>query len=149
MSQEPHRSESSEGPGHSSHSKAQLTFFLIFIFFLTVLDLHCCKQTFSSFSERGLSSSCSAQASQCSDFLVGEHKLQLTRAPVVVARRVQSVGSLVVAHQLSCPKACGIFPDQGWNPCLLHGHADSLPLSHQVSPRTILITKSYPKGPSR
>lgn len=76
VSQEPHMSESSEGPGHSSHSKAQLTFFfLIFIFFLTVQDLHCCKQTFSSFSERGLFSSCSTQTSHCSNFLVLEHKL--------------------------------------------------------------------------
>ena len=30
--------------------------------------------------------------------------------------------------------ACGIFPDQGLNPCLLHWQADSLPLSHQGSP---------------
>ena len=28
----------------------------------------------------------------------------------------------------------GIFPTQGWNPCLLHRHLDSLPLSHQESP---------------
>ena len=27
--------------------------------------------------------------------------------------------------------ACGIFPDQGLNLCLLHWQADSLPLSHQ------------------
>ena len=27
--------------------------------------------------------------------------------------------------------ACGIGLDQGWRPCLLHGLADSLPLSHQ------------------
>ena len=30
--------------------------------------------------------------------------------------------------------ACGIFPDQGLNPSLLHWQADSLPLSHQGSP---------------
>ena len=29
---------------------------------------------------------------------------------------------------------CGIFPDQGLNPCLLHWLAGSLPLSHQRSP---------------
>ena len=34
-------------------------------------------------------------------------------------------GSVVVAHRLSCPAACGIFPDQGLNPCLLRGQADS------------------------
>ena len=25
-------------------------------------------------------------------------------------------GSVVVARGLRCPEACGIFPDQGWNP---------------------------------
>ena len=34
-------------------------------------------------------------------------------------------GSVVVAHVLSCPKACGIFPDQGSNPHLPHCKADS------------------------
>ena len=36
---------------------------------------------------------------------------------------------------LSCSSACGIFLDQGSNPCLLHWQVDSLPLSHQGSPR--------------
>ena len=44
----------------------------------------------------------------------------------------QSTGSVIVAHGLSCCGACGIFLDQGLNPCLLQ--ADSLPLSHQRSP---------------
>ena len=35
------------------------------------------------------------------------------------------VGSVVVAHGLSCSMACGIFPDQGLNPCLLHWQVDS------------------------
>ena len=34
----------------------------------------------------------------------------------------------------SCYAACGIFPDQGWNSCLLHWQVGSLPLSYQVSP---------------
>ena len=29
-------------------------------------------------------------------------------------------GSVVVAHGPSCSAACGIFPDQGSNPCPLH-----------------------------
>ena len=41
------------------------------------------------------------------------------------------MGSVVVAHGLSCSAACGIFPDQGSNPCLLHRQADSQPLHHQ------------------
>ena len=40
------------------------------------------------------------------------------------------VGSVVAAHGLSCSVACGIFPDQGSSPCLLHGQAGSLPLNH-------------------
>ena len=34
-------------------------------------------------------------------------------------------GSVVVLHGLSCSAACGIFPDQGSNPCSLHWQADS------------------------
>ena len=44
--------------------------------------------------------------------LVSEHGLQ--------SRRLQQLwhaGSVVVAHGLSCSAACGIFPDQGLNPC--------------------------------
>ena len=33
---------------------------------------------------------------------------------------------------------CGIFPDQGWNPCLLHEQTDSLPLRHHGSPQLLL-----------
>ena len=43
-------------------------------------------------------------------------------------------GSVVVAHGPSCSTACGIFPDQGSNPCPLHWQADSQPLHHQGSP---------------
>ena len=44
--------------------------------------------------------------------------------------QVQSVGSIVVPHRLSHSSVCGIFPDQGSNPCLLPWQADSYPLSH-------------------
>ena len=43
-------------------------------------------------------------------------------------------GSAIVAHGLSRSAACGIFPDQGSNPCPLHWQADSQPLRHQGSP---------------
>ena len=45
---------------------------------------------------------------------------------------------------LSCSTACGIFPDQGLNLCLLHWQADSLPLSHQGSLNFVLDLKSSP-----
>ena len=44
------------------------------------------------------------------------------------------VGSVVVAHWLSCSAACGIFPDKGSNPCPLRWQADFQPLCHQGSP---------------
>ena len=45
--------------------------------------------------------------------------------------------SVVVAHRLSCPSACGIFLDEGWNPCPLHWQVDSYPLLHQGSSRKL------------
>ena len=45
-------------------------------------------------------------------------------ASVLVAPGLQSTDSawlIIVAHGLSCSALCGIFPDQGWNPCLLLG----------------------------
>ena len=44
------------------------------------------------------------------------------------------MGSIVVAHRLSCSTAGGIFLDQGSNPCLLHWQVDSQPLDHQGNP---------------
>ena len=52
---------------------------------------------------------------------------------VAAARRLAScstwalepAGSVVVAHGLSFSAACGIFLDQGLNPCPLHWQADS------------------------
>ena len=46
----------------------------------------------------------------------------------VVARRLESTDTGVVARELSCSEACGIFPGQGSNPCSLHCQADSYPL---------------------
>ena len=52
-----------------------------------------------------------------------------------------STGLIVVVHGLSCSVACGIFPDQGSNPCLLHWQVGSLPLSYQGSPCAIFELK--------
>ena len=62
------------------------------------------------------------------------HRLQQLphTGSVVAARRLQNVGSVVVAHGPSCSMACGIFPDQ--SPCPLHWQVDSYPLYHQGSP---------------
>ena len=53
----------------------------------------------------------------------------------VVSGLLIAVASLVDhglrAHRLSCPMACGIFPDRGLNPCPLHWQVDSEPLNYQ------------------
>ena len=36
-----------------------------------------------------------------------------------------ALASVAVLHRLSYPMACGVFPDQGSNPCPLHWQADS------------------------
>ena len=61
------------------------------------------------------------------------------RGPLIIVVLLRSTGSrragsAVVAHGASCSTACGIFPDQGSNPCPLHWQADSQPLRHQGSP---------------
>ena len=48
-------------------------------------------------------------------------------------------GSVVVSHGPSCSAACGIFPDQGSNPCPLHWQADSQPLRHQGSLSDLIL----------
>ena len=44
---------------------------------------------------------------------------------------------------LCCSAACGIFPDQGSNPCPLHWQADSQPLRHQGSPKLSILWLYY------
>ena len=90
---------------------------LIFCFnFLAVLRLRCCVG-FSLVAPCGLRSRGSWAL---------EHRL-----------------SGYVVHRLSCSSACGIFLDLGSNPCLLHWQADSLPMSHQGSPKTCLFLTVY------
>ena len=46
--------------------------------------------------------------------------LSLSRPLLLRSTGSRCAGSVVVAHGPSCSVACGIFPDQGSNPCLLH-----------------------------
>ena len=69
--------------------------------YLAMLGLQRCVQAGSHCSEQGLLSSCGGFSS--------------------CGTRVQQVE----AQGLSCPMACGIFPDQGLNLCLLHWQVDS------------------------
>ena len=60
--------------------------------------------------------------------------LSLSRPLLLRSTGSRRAGSVAVAHGHSCSAACGILPDQGWNPCPLHWQADSQPLRHQGSP---------------
>ena len=51
-------------------------------------------------------------------------------ASLVAEHRLESTGSVVVAHGLRWLTACGIFPDQESIRCLLHWQVDSLPMDH-------------------
>ena len=96
-----------------------------------MLGLHCCAGFFSSCGE-----------SLVVTFLVSEHRLKGVLASVTGAPGRWSAGSVVVAHGLSCPVACGIFLDQRLNLRLLHWQVGSLLLSHQGSPVTHLRQQS-------
>ena len=60
--------------------------------------------------------------------------LSLSRPLLLRSTGSRRASSVVVAHGPSCSVTCGIFPDQGSNPCPLHWQADSQPLRHQGSP---------------
>ena len=60
--------------------------------------------------------------------------LSLSRPHLLRSTGSRCAGSAIVAHGPNRYVACGIFPDQGSNPCPLHWQADSQPLRHQGSP---------------
>ena len=87
--------------------------FNVFIYlFLAMLGLCCCPGFSLVVASRGHS-------------LVEVCGLLIVVTSLVAKRGLQSTGSVVVAHRLSCFVARGIFPGQGWNLCLLHWQADS------------------------
>ena len=99
----------------------------LFIYlFLAALGLRCCARAFSSCGERG-------------PLFVEVRGFLIAAVSLVAEHGLQSAGSVIVAHGLSCSAAYGIFPDQGLNPCPQHQQADSQPLRHQGSPRSRLF----------
>ena len=83
---------------------------------MAVLGLHFCARAFSSCGKRG-------------------PLFIAVRGPLLLrSTGSRRAGSVIVAYGPSHSVACGIFPDQGSNPCALHWQADSQPLRHQGSP---------------
>ena len=102
------------------------TFFFKFIYlFLAVLGLRFCARALIAASGGHSSSPCAG--------------LSLSRPLLLQSTSSRRAGSVVVAHGPSCSAACGIFPDQGSNPCPLRWQADSQPLHHQGSPLLVLL----------
>ena len=93
-----------------------------------------CCTGFSSCSERESLSSCGVQASHCGGLPCCGGQIQVRSlqqlkhvGSAVVVPRLESTGSAVAGHGLSCSMVCGIFLDQGSNLCLLQWLVDSLP----------------------
>ena len=106
--------------------------FFFFNFYLCYLFIWLC---WVFVSVRGLSlvaASGGHSSSRCAG-------LSLSRPLLLQSTGSRHAGSVVVAHGPSCSAACGIFPEQGLNPCPLHWQADSQPLHHQGSPYHILL----------
>ena len=70
--------------------------------------------------------------------LVSVCGLLIAVAPLAVEPGLQGThSSAVVVHRHSCSTACGIFLGQGQNLRLLPWQTDSVPLSHQGSPKIL------------
>ena len=95
---------------------------------------------FSSCSTQGLLSVCSVWASHCGGFSCCRAQALGHVGFSAVAPRLQSTGSIVKAHCLSCSAAYETFPDQGSNPRLLRWQMDPLPQSQQGSPEVCFST---------
>ena len=99
-------------------------------FFLAVLGLRFCARAFSSCGKWG-------------PLFIAVRGLSLSRPLLLRSTGSICARSVVVAHGPSCSAACGIFPDQGSNPCPLHWQADSQPLRHQGSPRLFFYSHEH------
>ena len=91
---------------------------------MSALGLRFCARAFSSCGKHS--------SSRCAG-------LSLLRPLLLRSTGSRCTGSVVVAHGPSCSAACGIFPDQGSNPCPLHWQADSQPLYHQGRPEIVFL----------
>ena len=114
---------------HSSPSSSFFFFFNKFIYFIYFIfgcvgsSLLCAG--FLYLLRTGATLRWGAWASHPGGFSCCRARALGARASAVVARGLQSTGSVVVAHGLNCFTACGIFPNQGSNPCPLHWQEDS------------------------
>ena len=92
---------------------------ILFIYFWLCWALAAVR-AFLQLHEEGLLSSSSAWASHRGGFSCCGAQAPGHQGSVVPAPWLKSSGSIAVAHGFSFSAACGVFPNQGSNPCLLH-----------------------------
>ena len=52
--------------------------------------------------------------------------------------------SVVAAHGLRCSASCGIFANQGLNPCCLHWQVDAIHCANREVPKTSILIRKMP-----
>ena len=87
----------------------------------------------SSSSRAGATLHCSELASQRAGFSCREQTLDM-HASVVAACRLSSCSA-----GLGCSVECGIFLEEGSNPCPLHWQVDSYPLCYHGNPKALVL----------
>ena len=111
---------------------------------MAILDL-CCYSGFALVTASRVYSSCGVWASHYSGF-------SCYWAWALGCTSFSSCSSWALEHRLNsvwcsrfnCFVACGIFPNQGSNPCFLQWQAEFLPLNHQGSlPLYFIIELTY------
>ena len=112
-------------------SVSQFVFYLFIYFYLWLCWVFVSVRGLSLVAASGGHSS-----SQCAG-------LSLSRPLLLRSTGSRRAGSVIVAHGPSRSAACGIFPDQGSNPCPLHWQADSQPLRHQGSPNFFFFLQKF------
>ena len=105
-----------------------LTYFTLYYFFLAALGLLSCCSGFPQLQLEGVTLCCGIKASHCGGFF-----RQSTGS--------RNMGFSRFGDGLSCSTACGIFLDQGSNPCL-YWQADPYLLYHQGSQGLLVLNTS-------
>ena len=103
-------------------------FFLIYLFIHSVLGLRFCARSFSSCGKRGPLFIAVCGPLTIAASLVAEHSLQ--------THRLSSCGS-----RAQLLRGMWDLPRPGLEPCPLHRQADSQPLRHQGSPKSMFLKK--------
>ena len=102
-------------------SRSYIYFFVSFFFFFLIYLFIYFYLCWVFLSVQGLSP-VAASGDHSSSWCVG---LSPSRPLPLRSTGSRRAGSVIVAHGPSHSAACGIFPDQGTNPCPLHWQADS------------------------